>query len=111
MRHTTVDERVVAGLADLDGVQLSVGEAADTVVNFAQLRAPKDTGDGAASIHKEPLPADGDAEAGWAVSWDDEHDYMRFPEFGTERMAATPFLRPAAEAVGNQVVETSTQTQ
>jgi HK97 gp10 family phage protein len=71
-----------------------VAEGADLVVQAARARAPKRTGAGAASIHKERR---GD---GYAVSWDPAHDYMRFLEFGTEEITPRPFLRPAANAVG-----------
>lgn len=65
--------------------------AAEEVVKIAQRRAPAATGAGADSIHHEP-----DGRGGFRVSWDPEHDYMRFHEHGTEKMNARPFLRPAA---------------
>jgi HK97 gp10 family phage protein len=68
-------------------------EAADRIVEVAQARAPKRTGAGAASIHKE---RDGD---GYAISWDPAHDYMRFAEFGTAKETPRPFLRSAVHAV------------
>jgi HK97 gp10 family phage protein len=69
--------------------------AADEVVERARHMAPKRTGAGAASIHKEPREDSGEV-VGYDVSWDTEHDYMRFHELGTEHMPARPFLRPAA---------------
>lgn len=89
IRHD-IEERV----RELPEVDESTSDAADAVVEEARARAPKVTGAGAASIHKERL----NAPASWGVSWDDAHDYMRFPEFGTERMKAVAFLRAAAEA-------------
>jgi len=62
------------------------------IVRWAQRLAPKLTGAGAASIHEEEQD-----DGTWRVGWDREHDYMRFPELGTEHMRAQPFLRPAAK--------------
>jgi HK97 gp10 family phage protein len=63
------------------------------IANLAADLAPKDTGGGAASIH-EVGPFD---DGSFRVSWDDEHYYMKFQEFGTEKMPAHPFLRPAGD--------------
>ena len=57
--------------------------------------APKDTGAGAKSIRAE-LVTKGVDEPEVRVSWDRDHYYMAFPEFGTEDRPATPFLRAAA---------------
>jgi HK97 gp10 family phage protein len=73
-------------------VDRAVAETAERVVQRARDGAPKRTGAGAASIHKE---RDGDD---YKVSWDTEHDYMRFLEFGTEYITPHPFLRSAAAA-------------
>lgn len=70
-------------------------EAAGPVVRQAQLYAPKRTGRLAASIHAEPELVDGQWEAD--VSWERDVYYGRFQEFGTRRMPAHPFLRPAAD--------------
>jgi HK97 gp10 family phage protein len=83
-------ERQVLGAPQVDH---ELAEAAERVVQVAQARAPKRTGAGAASIHKE---RHGD---GYAVSWDPAHNYMAYAEFGTEKETAQPFLRPAARAV------------
>lgn len=73
--------------------QLALKAAADDVAQHARRRAPKDTGAGAASIHAEKT---GDH---YRVSWDQEHDYMRFSELGTRTRRARPFLRPAVTDV------------
>lgn len=74
-------------------VDRDTARAAERVVQLARARAPKRTGAGAASIHKERR---GD---GYAISWDPAHDYMRFLEFGTEEITPRPFLRSAVHAV------------
>lgn len=71
-------------------VDEALHRVADEVAADAADAAPKDTGEGAASIHAEEVAGE------WRVTWDPEHDYMRYQEFGTEHMAARPFLRPAA---------------
>lgn len=61
----------------------------------AARRAPKDSGRGAASIHPELVRTPDGPEV--RVSWDRSQFHMAFPELGTERQPATPFLRPAAQ--------------
>lgn len=73
--------------------QVALFSAAEAVVGHAQRRAPKDTGEGAKSIHAERV---GDH---YRVSYDKEHDYMRFSELGTRKRPARPFLRPAVTDV------------
>lgn len=81
-------------LKALPEVNDALAAAADAVVNDAQVRAPKASGEGAASIHKEK------SDEGYRVSWDPTFFYMRFHELGTEHEPARPFLRPAADAPG-----------
>lgn len=48
----------------------------------------------------------GAGRASYRVSWNkDKAFYGRFLEFGTSRMAAKPFLRPAYEAMKKQAAE------
>jgi HK97 gp10 family phage protein len=82
----------IAALNGHPAVLAAERRVADAIVDDAQHRAPRDTGAGADSIHAEEV------DGVWRVGWDAAHDYMRFPEFGTERMPAQPFLRPAAAA-------------
>ncbi len=65
------------------------------VANGAAALAPKRTGAGARSIRAEYAAAAGGGRE-VRVSWDRDHFYMGFAEFGTEHQRATPFLRPAA---------------
>lgn len=71
------------------------------VVSQARTRAPRRTGQGATSIHRELLLVDGEWEA--RVSWDDAHSYMAYQEFGTRYMRPHSFLRPALEARGGSL--------
>jgi HK97 gp10 family phage protein len=63
------------------------------IANDAARMAPKDTTLGAKSIRAELVKGD-DPEV--RISWDRDHFYMSFQEFGTEDRPAQPFLRPAA---------------
>lgn len=93
MRVGRVDGSAVRALESDPAVLAAVGDAADAVAERMRQRAPKATGAGARSIHAEPDPD----EPGFRVSWDRDHFYMAFAELGTERQAATPFARPAAD--------------
>lgn len=65
------------------------------VAEEAMRRAPRgQTGAGAASIRADVVTVAGIPEA--RVSWDRDHFYMSFIEFGTRHQDAAPFLRPAA---------------
>jgi HK97 gp10 family phage protein len=91
--RVAVNRREVRRLAHNSKFQTRAGRDAELIANYAAELAPKDTGAGAASIHAEGPERDGS----WRISWDLEHDYMRFQELGTEDMPAHPFLRPAAD--------------
>ena len=48
----------------------------------------------------------GDKKAAYRVSWNKNHAfYGRFLEFGTSRMAAKPFLRPAYDAAVQKALQ------
>jgi phage protein, HK97 gp10 family len=68
----------------------AVERTAATVLSRSQERAPKDTGEGAASGFYEMVT---DLEA--VVGFSAEH--MLYQELGTSRMAAQPFLVPSLE--------------
>jgi HK97 gp10 family phage protein len=102
MRHTPVSQAAVARLANTEAVQRRVSERAEEIVKRAQELAPKRTGAGAASIHAEHTTEHGKEVE--RVSWDTDHDYMQFAEFGTVNETPRPFLRPAA---GQYVATTS----
>ena len=89
------DKRAIDSIgAGLDVRDLLV-ESAEPVVGRAQAGAPKRTGAGAGSIRAEPVLDGPD----WTVriSWDREHFYMYFHEFGTKRLPDRPFLEPALD--------------
>lgn len=72
------------------------GETAREIRDTEKVLVPVDTGALRASIHEEK-----EAEAKWAVLAGDEADaevnYAGFVNYGTSRMAARPFVEPAAE--------------
>lgn len=72
-----------------------LADLGEQIVADARAAAPRETGAGAESIEYEVV--DGPDGAYVRVSWDRDHDYMRFPELGTSETPARPFLRPAAE--------------
>ncbi|WP_375577108.1 HK97-gp10 family putative phage morphogenesis protein [Paracidovorax oryzae] len=53
----------------------------------------------------------GEGSARYRISWNGrEAFYARFVEFGTSKMAARPFLRPAYDAVRDAAVQAARQT-
>ncbi len=90
-----VNEREFDNLDQLPEALAALLDLGVEVANDAAALAPKRTGAGARSIRAEyATAADGGREV--RVSWDRDHFYMGFSEFGTEHQRATPFLRPAA---------------
>lgn len=65
-------------------------QTARRIAEDAKSRAPRDSGELAESIEAR------EADDGWEVATDTW--YAHFPEFGTARRGAQPFLTPAAEA-------------
>ncbi|WP_255631138.1 HK97-gp10 family putative phage morphogenesis protein [Caballeronia sp. dw_19] len=65
-----------------------------------RLRIPRDTGAGADALI---IAYDAEASvagkiASYLVTWSKDAYYLRFVEYGTSKMAAEPFKRPAYEA-------------
>ena len=91
-----VDERAVRALSSSADMRDLLLDAGEPVVRHARALAPKDTGEGAASIREEAV-LDGFV---WTVrvSWDRAHFYMYFHDQGTKHIPARPFLEPALEA-------------
>ncbi|MDR5774912.1 MULTISPECIES: HK97-gp10 family putative phage morphogenesis protein [unclassified Caballeronia] len=95
--------------AQLDALDVTVSEStlrkaalagANIFLAEEKLRIPRDSGKGAAS-----LVIAYDAEnsvtgkiASYVVTWLKDAYYLRFVEYGTSKMAAKPFKRPAYEA-------------
>lgn len=86
-------------LADSETVQEILGSAVVQggviVVTDAKRRVPVDTGNLQRSIHLEYATDAGDKQA--AVEVGTDVDYGKYVEFGTSRMAAQPYLRPALD--------------
>jgi HK97 gp10 family phage protein len=95
--------RIPTIIADLPGsVQDAIAEGVEPIVNEARDRAPEGpTGDLAQSIEIRDPAEDSrldavfreDGAIGIYAAW-----YWRFPEFGTVRAAAQPFMIPAVES-------------
>jgi HK97 gp10 family phage protein len=71
-------------------------EIADEIAADASMRAPRDTGTLSVSITKKRV-----AVTRWHITAAPRHPrdgraYAIYPEFGTRRMRAQPYLRPAA---------------
>ena len=107
----------VDGLADLEAQLLELGSAgakrsvrkglramSNVVRDEARRRAPVETG----LLQKSIRTADtGITATGWSFAVDvrDQAFYGRFLEYGTSKMAARPFMRPAAESAAAPAVE------
>lgn len=71
---------------------------AQIIVNHASEKAPYRTGTLRRSIHAEPVQGE------TAVMVGTDLEYAPFVEYGTSRMAARPFLRPAIDEHWDEVV-------
>lgn len=102
-----MDSNVKEVLAALEGKRFealnAIGEAA---VVHAQDACPVDTGNLRASIMHQVISED-TVEIGTASGYAPYKpvDYAPFVETGTSRMAAQPFLRPAAENYADEYKE------
>lgn len=84
------------GLLDEDpDVQRLLLEIGWGIAGDAAARARKRTGEGAASI--QPWPGRSPAGPHVDVSWDQDHFYMSFHEFGTVEISRRPALGPALD--------------
>lgn len=71
----------------------------DALVRRARMLAPRRTGAGAESVHGE-LSSTVDGVPEGRVSWDREHDYLRFQDYvGSRHGQARHFLEQAAQEV------------
>lgn len=87
------------------GAALGKGLMAGALVveGDAKRRAPVDTGNLRNSIRAEQV-SDTEATVGTPV------DYAIYPEFGTSRQAAQPYLRPALEQNRQTIIDTVAAT-
>lgn len=94
--HLELDAAAIAELGFDAETEDMLEDVGGQVADTARELAPKDTGEGADSIHGE---AGVDDESAYVdVSWDRDHFYMGFHELGTEHQPARPFLRPALDS-------------
>jgi HK97 gp10 family phage protein len=84
------DEAALADLAQHPAVRAAVLDAANKRVPGIRGRAPKDTGEGAASIHAVSVLDHGEETA--RISWARENYYMGFHQLGTRSLPAHPFM-------------------
>jgi hypothetical protein len=87
-----IDSAAVESLTTERLVFLAVGEVADQLAQAIAARAPKRSGDSAASIHAEPAPLPAD---GYRVSWDRRHFYLSFANTGTRSERSRHFVDDA----------------
>lgn len=93
--HFDLDQAAIDDLGFDEDAEDLLEDVGDQVAGLAHEKAPKDSGEGADSIHGQ---VGTDQESAYVdVSWDDEHFYMGFHELGTEHQPARPFLRPALD--------------
>lgn len=92
-----LNQAAIQQLAAHPEIRDAILSGARPVVMAARAGAPKATGEGAASIDAEVGLLDGQWVA--HISWARDRYYMAFHEFGTKKMDARPFLRPALEGL------------
>lgn len=78
--------------------------AVQPMVEDMQSRAPKDSGEGAESIHAATIDAPGKGLT-VAVGPDRDHFYMAFPEWGTATQPARPWMRPSWDSHRKAILE------
>jgi len=86
----------------------AVRAGATLVAKEARLRAPKDSGQMAKSIGVVKRRSKNKSEIHFAVTprKNRPHAFIaKFHEFGTSKMPAHPFMRPAAETKAEEVIE------
>lgn len=89
------DQAAIDGLGDGGAAAALALDAAWGIALDARARAVRNTGEGAGSI--QPWPGR-DRQGPYAdVSWDREHFYMSFHEFGTQHLPARPAVGPALD--------------
>jgi HK97 gp10 family phage protein len=86
-------------------------KAAKPIEDYAVGGAPVDSGSLASSIHtrvmKSTAPGKASVRIGpaWAIYEKGGVEYGRFAEFGTSKMPAQPFLRPALDAGADEALD------
>jgi HK97 gp10 family phage protein len=93
-----VNQKAIDDIKKSREMRLSLLEAGQQIAEVAAQLAPvRDVGSrgGAKSIRADLVVVNGMPEV--HVSWDRDHFYMGFIEFGAEGRNPEPFLRPAAQ--------------
>jgi len=83
-------------------LEAAMQDSVQWVERDAKGRAPTDTGALRASLAGMVKPTVDDAVKGYVGS---NLDYSKFQEFGTSKMGAQPYLRPAIEANRDRIKE------
>ncbi len=97
----TNDRTAMVAQAIRDGALLGVREGALLIENSAKENSPVRTGNLRRSIHTEVSESPDEITATVGPS----ADYGIYVEFGTRKMAAQPYMRPAFEANRANVAE------
>ena len=110
MSNTKIlQNNIPALLKALDGMSLlpAARNGGLFVVNEARTLAAVDTGAMRESIHIEDAEV---TESSAFVNVGPEVDYAIYQEFGTSKMKAQPFMRPAVDGNENQIVNVVGET-
>lgn len=93
------EERLMQQLKSIENTNFNdcLKEALELIAEEARRLAPVDTGELKNSIHSEL------GEEGGFIAVDAEHG--PFVEYGTDRMAAQPYLRPAIETKTDEALQ------
>jgi HK97 gp10 family phage protein len=89
------NEAELAAMARQDYIRRALAAYGGQVASTAAGDAPRRSGAGAASIHGQMVPEDGQWTA--RVSWDRAHFYMRMQNLGTRFLPAQHFLERALD--------------
>ena len=82
----------------------AIDRSVEVVARDAEAGAPKDTGAGAAGIRTETGTTRYGKPYGSVVCGEGDEYYMGFHEYGTSKMPARPFMRPAADNNRDNIV-------
>ena len=95
--RVVLHHREIQALAASPEMRDELLDAAGPVVSRARAGAPKDTGEGAASIRADAVMDDAVNEWTVRISWTRQRYYMIFHDGGTKHLAARRFLEEALE--------------
>jgi hypothetical protein len=102
------DFGAIDGIIDEPYIDDLLEDVGQLVADAAERQAPRESGQGAASIHVEVHRGSSDALGDFSpesdepiayISWDQTHYYLIFAEEGTEDENPRPFLVPSLDQV------------